>query len=84
MRKPCDIELSFFYWNVDSKFTPDRLWLSVSFATVTKKHYTWDTSHQQVDYTQTSPGVGKHFLRRATLMILLLPRAACSYYIYYT
>jgi len=27
--------------------------------------------------------VGKHFLRRATLKILLLPRAACSYYIYY-
>jgi len=29
-------------------------------------------------------GVGKHFLRRATLKILLLPRATCSYYIYYT
>jgi len=28
-------------------------------------------------------GVGKHFLRRATLKILLLPRAASSYYIYY-
>jgi len=28
-------------------------------------------------------GVVKHFLRRATLKILLLPRAACSYYIYY-
>jgi len=27
--------------------------------------------------------VGKHFLRRATLKILLLPRAACSHYIYY-
>jgi len=25
-------------------------------------------------------GVGKHFLRRATLRILLLPMAACSYY----
>jgi len=29
-------------------------------------------------------GVGKHFLRRATLTILLLPRPACSYLIYYT
>jgi len=29
------------------------------------------------------PGAGKHFLRRATLKILLLPRAACSNYIYY-
>jgi len=29
------------------------------------------------------PGVGKHFLQRATLKILLLLRAACSYYIYY-
>jgi len=28
-------------------------------------------------------GVGKHCLWRATLKILLLPRAACSYYIYY-
>jgi len=28
--------------------------------------------------------VGKHFLRKATLKILLIPRAACSYYIYYT
>jgi len=28
-------------------------------------------------------GVGKCFLRRNTLKILLLPRAACSYYIYY-
>jgi len=28
-------------------------------------------------------GLGKHFLRRATLKTLLLPRAACSYYIYY-
>jgi len=28
-------------------------------------------------------GMGKHFLRRATLKILLLSRAACSYYIYY-
>jgi len=27
-------------------------------------------------------GVGKHFLRRAALKILLLPMAACSYYIY--
>jgi len=27
--------------------------------------------------------MGKHFLRRATLKILLLPRAACSYYIYF-
>jgi len=31
---------------------------------------------------QRNSGVGKHFLRRATLKILLLPRAACSYYIY--
>jgi len=30
-----------------------------------------------------SSGVGKHFLQRATLKILLLPRAACLYYIYY-
>jgi len=29
-----------------------------------------------------SLGVGKHFLRRATVKILLLPRAACSYYSY--
>jgi len=29
-------------------------------------------------------GVCKHFLRRATLKILLLPRVACSYYICYT
>jgi len=29
------------------------------------------------------PGMGKHFLRRAALKILLLTRAACSYYIYY-
>jgi len=28
-------------------------------------------------------GVGKHFLRRATLKILLLRRAACSYYYIY-
>jgi len=28
------------------------------------------------------PGMGKHLLQRATLKILLLPRAACSYYIY--
>jgi len=28
-------------------------------------------------------GVGKHFLRWATLKILLLLSAACSYYIYY-
>ena len=36
-------------------------------------------------YNIAKPGVGKHFLRRATLKILLLPlpRAACSYYIYY-
>jgi len=27
--------------------------------------------------------MGKHFLRRAKLKILLLPRAACLYYIYY-
>jgi len=31
----------------------------------------------------TRIGVGKHFLRKATLKILLLPRAACSYYICY-
>jgi len=29
------------------------------------------------------PGVGKHFLRRVTLKISLLLRAACPYYIYY-
>ena len=29
------------------------------------------------------PGMGKHFLLRAPFKILLLPRAACSYYIYY-
>jgi len=28
-------------------------------------------------------GVGRHCRQRATLKILLLPRAACSYYIYY-
>jgi len=31
----------------------------------------------------TRSGVSKHFLQRATLKILLLLRAACSYYIYY-
>jgi len=33
--------------------------------------------------TLSSAGVDKHFLRRAALKILLLPRAACSYYTYY-
>jgi len=32
----------------------------------------------------SKPGVGKHFLQRATLKILVLRRAAWSYYIYYT
>jgi len=27
--------------------------------------------------------MGKHFLRMGTLKILLLPRVACSYHIYY-
>jgi len=39
--------------------------------------------HEAICLDWASTGVGKHFLRRATLKILLLPRAACSYYIYY-
>jgi len=43
-----------------------------------KFHY----QRPHVVYRWTRPRVGKHFLRRATLKISLLPRAACSYYIY--
>jgi len=41
---------------------------------------TWMLIYEQIS---ARPGVGKHFLRRATLKMLLLSRAACLYYIYY-
>ena len=36
--------------------------------------------HKSFIHTHSSPGVSKHFLRRATLNILLLLRATCLYY----